>query len=230
MAKIFKSETVSYKTPEFETPYQKARQEWDNRLGDVVTQAKNWRFVAVLCSLVSVVLLGLLIASFSISQNHVFVAEVTQEGRVVNVSPLMVAYQPTQAQLEYFLGRFIQLVRGLPLDPVVAKQNWLEAYDYLTQQSAEKLNRFLQQNNSVNDLGKKTIVVKLVDINALSDHSFEVDWLETSFDLTGQKTDTKRYSGVFTVVVKQPKTQTIIMKNPLGVYIVDFNISSRDKS
>ncbi|MBN1684814.1 MAG: hypothetical protein JW855_05215 [Gammaproteobacteria bacterium] len=229
MKKTFKKETQHYQAPAPETPYQKAQQEWDARLGNAAVQAKNWRFAAILSLLVSIVLLVMLIASFSMNQNHVFVAEVTKGGRIVNVAPLEVSYQPSQAQQEYFLGRFIKLIRGVPLDPVLAKQNWLEAYQFLTQRSSEQLNRILQKNNPLDLLGKKTVSVNISDMNLVNENTLEVDWVETIFDVNGQQQDQKRYSGIFTLMVKQPTTQKMIMQNPLGIYIVDFNMSLRNK-
>src|SRR5260221_11082660 len=44
---IFRRSSVRYgRTPEPETPYQKAAQVWDERLGSARVQAKNWRLMA----------------------------------------------------------------------------------------------------------------------------------------------------------------------------------------
>src|SRR5579871_5752780 len=41
---MFRRSTVRYgKTPEPETPYQRAGQVWDERIGSARVQAKNWR-------------------------------------------------------------------------------------------------------------------------------------------------------------------------------------------
>ena len=36
-------------------PYLAARREWDERYGDLVTRARNWRTMAALCSLIALV-------------------------------------------------------------------------------------------------------------------------------------------------------------------------------
>ena len=44
---IFRRSTVRYgRTPEPETPYQRAAQVWDDRIGSARVQAKNWRLMA----------------------------------------------------------------------------------------------------------------------------------------------------------------------------------------
>ena len=48
---MFKRSSVRYgRTPEPVTPYQKAAQVWDERIGSARVQAKNWRLIA-LCNL-----------------------------------------------------------------------------------------------------------------------------------------------------------------------------------
>ena len=44
---IFKRPGVRYgRTPEPETPYQRAAQAWDERIGSARVQARNWRLMA----------------------------------------------------------------------------------------------------------------------------------------------------------------------------------------
>ena len=51
---MFKRPSVRYgRTPEPETPYQKAAQVWDERIGSARVQAKNWRLMAFGCLLLS---------------------------------------------------------------------------------------------------------------------------------------------------------------------------------
>src|SRR5260221_10619986 len=44
---LFRRPTVRYgRTPEPETPYQRAAQVWDDRIGSARVHAKNWRLIA----------------------------------------------------------------------------------------------------------------------------------------------------------------------------------------
>ena len=228
MKKTFDRETPSYRSELAETPYLRAKKEWDDRIGDARVQAKNWRFIALLSSLISILLLVMLWISLSMGQVMVYVAEVTKAGRVVNVAPLTTKYQPNQAQTEYFVTYFIKLIRQLPLDPVVAKKNWLQAYQFLTQRASQQLNDYFTQNNPVNLLGKQTVTVTINDINMVSDQSYHADWTEITYNLSGQIEKQQNYSGMFTTTYHQPTTQQEIYQNPLGIYIIDFHISSQE--
>lgn len=225
--KPYNREILEQNTDDPETPYARARQEWDNRIGDARVQAQNWRIVAIFSLFIAAVLLIALLLSLSLHQTKVFVAEVSKEGRVVNVAPLEIAYHPTTAQEEYFIGNFIKLVREIPLDPVVAKKNWLTAYRFLTARGSEKLNIYLRQNNPAESLGKQTTTVAITDINPVSNSTYAVEWTENNVDLNGQSLEQKKFSGIFTIILKAPQTQEQILQNPLGIYITDLNISNR---
>jgi len=227
--KAFNQDIVPPSHGKIETPYQRAKQEWDDRIGNARIQAQNWRFVAVLSLLVAIILLVMLMFSLSMNKNNIFVAEVTKAGRVVDIVPLKERYQPKKAQEEYFLGHFVKLIREIPLDPVVAKRNWLTAYHFLSDRGVTRLNAYFKENNPVKWLGKKTVLVKINDINPVSENTFALDWVETMVDINGDEEGQKTYSGVFTVSVKPPATQKAIFQNPLGIYIVDFHISTREK-
>ncbi|HBC72048.1 MAG TPA: hypothetical protein DEA62_02905 [Coxiellaceae bacterium] len=228
MKNPFKKEILSYKGDVAITPYQRAQQEWDLRIGSARAQAKNWRILAILSLLVVILLLLALLISLNNRKDHVYVAEVTKEGRVVNVAPLLVRYQPSDAQKEYFVARFIELVRSIPLDPVLAKKNWVTAYTFLTSRSGEQLNLYFKQSNPTALLGKKTITVQILDINPISPTTLHVNWTETTINSNGQEEAKKSYGGVFTIAIKQPTKQADILRNPLGIYIVDFNITSKE--
>lgn len=230
MKNPFQREAVSYKSEQPQTPYQRAQQEWDDRIGSSRAQAQNWRLIAILSLLIAIFMLLAMILVLTVKKDHLFIAEVTKTGRVVNVAPLTVAYNPTLAQKEYFITQFIELTRNIPLDPVVAKQNWLSSYKFLTQRGAEILNNYWRENNPVDMLGKKTVTVKITDINPVSDATFQVDWNETIVNNDGKEEGQKNYSGLFTIILHVPDTQEEILSNPLGIYIVDFHISPREKA
>ncbi|MCK5664950.1 MAG: type IV secretion system protein, partial [Thiotrichaceae bacterium] len=112
--------------------------------------------------------------------------------------------------------------------PVLAKKNWLTAYNFLTGRSSERLNNYFRQNDPTSLLGKKTVTIKISDINPITPTSTHVDWNETTINTNGQEESKKSYSGIFTTTIKQPTEREEILKNPLGFYIIDFNITQRE--
>lgn len=230
MKSPFKKLVEPYQSSEPLTPYQKAQQEWDNRIGSARVQAKNWRITALSLLLITALASATTIVVLLTQKDRIFIAQVTDSGAVVNVAPLLVKYHPTLAQKEYFVAHFIELIRTLPLDPVLAKHNWLSAYNFLTPRTAAILNEYFRTNNPVTLLGKSTITPKISTIHPLGQKTLQVSWTETTINLNGQTEGEKHYSGVFTLEMKQPKTQAEILQNPLGIYLTDFHIALQESS
>ncbi|TJW63155.1 MAG: conjugal transfer protein TrbF, partial [Mesorhizobium sp.] len=117
------------KTPVPETPYQRAAQVWDERIGSARVQAKNWRLMAFGCLILSAGFASALVWQSARGTVVPWVVEVDGRGEARAVEPAMADYQPTDPQIAFHLARFIEQVRSLPADPIVVRQNWLRAYE-----------------------------------------------------------------------------------------------------
>jgi type IV secretion system protein VirB5 len=209
-----------------ETPYQRASDEWDKRIGSAVIQAKNWRLCAlVLCGIAFLLVIGLIYQSAK-STVTPYVVEVTKEGLVQAIGPAAQArFRPGGPVLEYFLAQWVQRVRSLPLDPVVAKNQWLEAYAYLRQSAATVLNEIAAKEQPLAKLGKETVSVQVRNVVPLSKDTWQVRWEETRYSREGAVIETKTMTGSFTVEIDPPKDEAQLLKNPLGLYIARFSWS-----
>ena len=81
----FTAPAQSYAGDEPDTPYKRARQEWDRRMGAAVISARAWRMMAMAGLALSA---GLAIALTIValqSRTFVHVVEVSPEGQVLNV-------------------------------------------------------------------------------------------------------------------------------------------------
>src|SRR5499426_4233194 len=104
----FKRSTLRYgETPEPVTPYQKAAQIWDERIGSARVQAHNWRLMA-LGSLALALLLGMVLSWFARSGAATpYIVEVDAAGGVRAVGPALEAYKPSDAQIAFHFARFV---------------------------------------------------------------------------------------------------------------------------
>jgi type IV secretion system protein TrbF len=69
--------------PDLSNPYLAARREWDERYGDQITHARNWRSMAFLSGVVSLIASGGMIWQTSKSQVVPFVVVTDSLGRSV---------------------------------------------------------------------------------------------------------------------------------------------------
>src|SRR5947199_8230117 len=105
---MFKRPSVRYgRTPEPETPYQKAAQVWDERIGSARVQAKNWRLMAFGSLVLSAVLAtGLLWQSIR-GTIAPWVVEVDRLGQAGRVAPGTSGYQANHSQITCHLVPFV---------------------------------------------------------------------------------------------------------------------------
>ena len=221
----FKRASLRYgDTPAPVTPYQRAAQVWDDRIGSARVQAHNWRLVA-LGSLALALLLGLILSWFARSGAATpYIVEVDAQGSARAVGPAAETYKPSDAQIAFHLARFVDHVRSLSLDPVVVRQNWLKAYDFVSDRAAVSLNEYARENDPFQRIGRETVAVEVASVVRASESSFQVRWLERQFD-GGALKETRRLTGLFSILLSPPRTVEQVRKNPLGIYVHAFNWS-----
>ena len=222
---MFKRPSVHYgRTPEPVTPYQKAAQVWDDRIGSARVQAKNWRLMAFGCLALSTGLAGSLVWQSTQGTITPWVVEVDRLGQAQRVAPANTDYQPTDPQIAYHLAQFIEDVRGLPADAIVLRQNWLRAYDFTTDRGAAALNDYARTNDPFARLGKVQVSVEVSSVIRASTESFRVAWVQRAYD-NGSLSSTERWTAILSVVIETPRDADRLRKNPLGVYVHAINWS-----
>ena len=125
---MFRRSTVRYgTTPIAETPYQKAGQVWDERIGSARVQARNWRLAFFAALMMSGGLAAGLVWQSARGTITPWVVQVDKLGQAQAVAPATADYRPTDPQIAWHLAHFITEVRSIPADPIVIRQNWLDA-------------------------------------------------------------------------------------------------------
>lgn len=222
---MFRRPTIRFgRTPEPETPYHKAAQVWDDRIGSARVQARNWRLAFFGCLALSGGLAAGLVWQSALGTITPWVVQIDHLGQAQAVGPATAAYRPTDPQIAWYLARFISEVRGIPADPVVLRQNWLDAYNYVTDRGALALNDYARTNDPFSRIGRMQVAVEIASVIRASDDSFRVEWVERRY-VDGALASTERWSAILTIVVTTPTDAERLRKNPLGIYIHALNWS-----
>src|SRR6516162_2424868 len=90
-----------------------------------------------------------------------YIVEVDSRGGARAVGPALESYKPSDAQIAFHVARFVDHVRSLSLDPVVVRQNWLKAYDFVTDKAAVTLNEYARDNDPFSKIGHFSIAVEV---------------------------------------------------------------------
>ena len=211
---IFKRNGVRYgRTPEPETPYQRAAQAWDERIGSARVQARNWRLMAF----------GSLALSFGLASGLVWqsargtitpwVVQVDKLGEAQAIAPATAAYRPSDPEIAWYLARFIDNVRSIPSDPVVLRQDWLHAYDYTTDKGSAALNDYARTDDPFAKLGTSEVAVDVSSVIRASPDSFRIAWIERHYT-DGALSATERWSAIATVVIQAPPRSRSLAPQP----------------
>lgn len=206
------------RTREPETPYQRAGQLWDERIGSARVQARNWRLMAFGGLFLTTGLSGGLVWQSMQSRVVPYVVEVDSLGEARAVAAAATDYKPTDPQIAWHLGRFISNIRSKSLDPVLMRENWLSAYDFASPRGAIFLGEYARSANPFGGIGDKTVSVQVTSVVRASDTSFQVKWIENAYE-RGSLAGTSRWTAILTVSVKPPKNAETLRKNPLGLYV-----------
>jgi type IV secretion system protein VirB5 len=222
---MFRRPSIRYgQTPEPVTPYQRAQQVWDDRVGSARVQAKNWRLAFFGCLALSSGLAGALVWQSARGTIVPWVVQVDKFGDAQAVAPASADYRPTDPQVAFHLARFIENVRSIPADPIVLRQDWLRAYDFTTDKGALALNDYARGNDPFAQAGKVQVAVDVSSVIRASPDSFRVAWTERRYQ-DGSLAETARWSAILTVAIQTPRTPDGLRKNPLGVFVDALNWS-----
>ncbi|MDH1268479.1 conjugal transfer protein TrbF [Rhizobium pusense] len=216
---IFKRPSAHYgKSPEPETPYQKAAQAWDERIGSARVQAKNWRIMAFGSLILSIGFASALVWQSARGTVVPWVVQVDNLGQSQAVAPAVAEYRPTDPQIAFHLGRFIEQTRSIPSDAIIVRQNWLRAYEFTTDRGAATLNDYARANDPFTKVGRQQIAVEVSSVIRASNDSFRVAWTERHYE-NGQLSTTERWTAILTIVIQTPRDAERLRANPLGIYV-----------
>jgi type IV secretion system protein TrbF len=222
---MFKRPATHYgKAPEPETPYQRAAQVWDDRIGSARVQAKNWRFMAFGSLILSAGFASALVWQSARGTVVPWVVQVDRLGQSQAVAPAVADYRPTDPQIAWHLARFTEQVRSIPADAIIVRQNWLRAYDFTTDRGAMALNDYARSNDPFTKVGTQQIAVDVSSVIRASPDSFRVAWTERRYQ-DGSLAETSRWTAILTVVVQPPRDAERLRKNPLGIFVNAINWS-----
>ena len=210
-----------------DTPYLRARHEWDSRMGSAIVQAKNWR-LATFASLASVLVSSLGMIYLGAQPKAVpHIIEVDRLGAATYHGPVGQSdYVPTDAVITYHLRRFIADTREISSDLAVLKHNWLDAYTLLTPRGGNMLSAFVQkpENDPFRRAQDERVTVEMLSTVRAAGDTWQIDWRESSWDKGGSPLGAPAiWRAMLRTVITPPTTAEAMQKNPIGLYIDEMH-------
>ena len=209
------------------SPYLAARREWDERYGNLVSRAKNWRAAAFLALGIALVEAVILVPLSSSSRVKTIVVAVDSIGRVVTSGPAEQLPTVDDRLKRAALFQWVQDLRMVTTDPITQRRSIDRVYSMIgSGSSAQKVITDFYRNNTPFDRAQtETVTVDVHSIVPTSARSYEVEWTETTRDRSGEVVGKQEWKGVFTIALNPPSDEKLARVNPLGIYVVDASWS-----
>lgn len=208
-------------------PYLDGRREWNLRYGDQIKQVKVWKTVAFISLLTTV---GSVAGLTYIGSKNKLVPYVVEVDRVGNAKAIHYAKQSnidhTQV-IKYSLATFIQNFKTIYGDAKIQKEMVFKIYRYLSPSypAYNMVNAYFQEHSPFERLRTERVRVKINAIVPINENTYEVDWEEIVSDPRGIKLRTDSFKASISIILVPPSTEAEIIKNPIGLYITEFNFS-----
>ncbi|MCL4576053.1 conjugal transfer protein TrbF [Fusobacterium nucleatum YWH7199] len=212
------------------TNYEKAVEAFENQLLNISKALHTWKILAFICLGIAFLALSGNIYLSTRSTLIPYVIEVDEAGNAKAINPAYQKnYEPKEEFLIYSLKEFVRNFRWISLDPVVQNSLYSKAMNLLTEPMQEKLKEISLEENLSNLIQEK--YTRDVQINSAikvagTKNTYQIKWREILYSSSGDILLNKILVGIFTISIEQPKTLQELDRNPLGVYIVDFHITT----
>ena len=199
-------------------PYLAARREWDERYGDLITRARNWRLLALTSSLVA----GM---AFLASRSRIipFVVAIDSLGRPVATGLAEQATSADDRLRRATVLSWIEDLRTVTTDGIAQRRAIDRVYAHIANGSEAQpfVSEFYRNDPPQKRAQTETTSVDVKSVLPTSDRTVEVEWIETTRDLYGAVQGQERWKGAFTITVSPPSDERLARMNPLGVYITN---------
>lgn len=207
-----------------ESPFHRAAQEWDRRIGEPVVQARNWRAMAFCGFAISALSVGGLIYQGATKQVATYIVPIDNYARPGRIELAGRVYVPSTAEIGYFLADWVTRTRSKSIDPIVIRDNWTTAYHFVVGPAIGQLNDYAKTHDPFANAGSQAVSIEVISVLARSPTTYQVEWRETTYD-QGATTSTATWTGLFTTKLQPPRTEAEVRNNPLGIYITTFQWS-----
>lgn len=206
-------------------PYLAARREWDERYGDQITRARNWRTMAYLAGLVSLISTGGLIWQSSKSHVVPFVVVTDNLGRQIAAGIADEASPADEPARRASIIAWVENLRLVTTDGIAQRKAIDRVYAQIANGSQAQtfISDFYRTGKPFDRAASETVSVEVKSVLANSDRTFEIDWVETTRDLYGALKSTDHWKGAFTIALNPPSDERLARINPLGIYVTSVS-------
>ena len=204
-------------------PYLAARRDWDERYGNLITRAKNWRLMALVSGVVALAaVIGMAVLATR-SRIIPFVVAIDSLGRPVATGVAEQASSADDRLKRATVLSWVEDLRTVTTDGIAQRRSIDRVYAHIANGSQAQpfVTEFYRNDPPQKRAQTETTSVDVKSVLPTSDRTVEVEWIETTRDLYGTVKTEERWKGSFTIAVSPPSDERLVRVNPLGVYVTN---------
>lgn len=202
-----------------DSPFLAARREWNERYGDYIAQAKNWRAAAILSLATSTVLACGSMYLAGQSKLVPYVVQVDKLGDAVAVARADRATTPDGTVVRAQIASWITDARSVSSDAVAERALLTRVYGCIGSDTKPYLDDWYQHHSPFEAGRTHTVSVAINSVLPQSKTTFDVRWSEEQRDVDGSHPVTTQWEALVSVGFAPPSDEATILSNPLGIYI-----------
>src|SRR3954453_10605845 len=208
-------------------PYLVARREWDERYGDLISRARNWRTMALLSGLIALVATAGVVWLSVRSRVVPFVVLMDSLGRPVASGMAEQASTADDRLKRAEVLGWVENLRLVTTDAVAQRKAIDRVYAHIASGSPAQtfISEFYHSDPPFTRAQTDTVSVDVKSVLPTSDRTYEVEWIETARDLYGAVKSTDHWKGSFSIALSPPTDEATARKNPLGLYVTQTSWS-----
>lgn len=202
---------------------------WNEAYASYITREKSWKTVALLSlGIAAFSCFGMLIMG---TQNKIvpYVVQVDKLGSALPVQRADIATPPNVPMIRAQLAHWIECVRSLYQDRGANRVNFMSAYAMIRKSDPayNELNSYFTLNDPFKRAENEGVSIKVSTAMPISANTWQVQWQEDVHNGKGEPVSSTPMQANITVAVSPPTTEESLIKNPAGIYITNFNWSTR---
>jgi type IV secretion system protein VirB5 len=206
--------------------YEKARQQWAERMGEPIVEKNRWFVVAILLGLALIASLAAISNLIPLKTVVPYGIQIDRATGEVTAKPIAATdFKPGQAEKKYFITRWIRDI--IDLEPNITERNLREAFGFVRGKAIEEYKDFMNQTKPLLRLREEPTLTRKTDIisfNFMTDNTANIRF-QTEERQASVAPVIKRYAAFVTYELLAPTTDRDIVENPLGLFITHFTIS-----
>ena len=215
--------------------YLAARQEWLERYGSYIKQARNWRITAL--SAIGIAALFGAGLVYEADRVHVvpYVVQVDKLGQSVELAQAVKAGAFAQPVVTHLLSRFVWLAFTRSPDVHVQKHFIDESYSYIDAKEKSPLDAFYSRHNPYsaysNGTQGTTVTIQTAEpMGAITSKggAYLIDFLVKKYGPHGNLDGAQPWQATISYATVPPSNNPEVLKgNPFGIYITHFAFSKQ---